>query len=241
MSTQSVFQTERNKSKIDSKRLTEIIFGIPEVLQLYKEISKILDESQIVDFTYHEMSRQELMEFRIKETIKHKNKLVSKNFAEFKNYPYEVLSNNFLHELGFVGMLMTGPLVNLVASEEQKRAWQPSLDKGVWLACYAQTELGHGSDVANLGTVATFDQKTQEFVIHTPTVADMKWWPGDLGVFCTHAAVMAQLVVNGKNYGVQSFFMRIRDGETYQPLPGIEVGDIGPKLGYADKDNGYLR
>jgi acyl-CoA oxidase len=33
----------------------------------------------------------------------------------------------------------------------------------------------------------------------------------------------------------------IRDLDTHKPLPGIEVGDIGPKIGYANKDNGYLR
>jgi acyl-CoA oxidase len=27
--------------------------------------------------------------------------------------------------------------------------------------------------------------------------------------------------------------------ETHRPLPGIEVGDIGPKFGFAAKDNGY--
>lgn len=32
----------------------------------------------------------------------------------------------------------------------------------------------------------------------------------------------------------------IRDMETHKPLPGVTVGDIGPKLGYATKDNGYL-
>lgn len=25
-----------------------------------------------------------------------------------------------------------------------------------------------------------------------------------------------------------------------QPLPGVEVGDIGPKIGFHSKDNGYL-
>jgi acyl-CoA oxidase len=29
--------------------------------------------------------------------------------------------------------------------------------------------------------------------------------------------------------------------KTHLPMPGIEVGDIGPKLGYNSKDNGYLR
>lgn len=25
-----------------------------------------------------------------------------------------------------------------------------------------------------------------------------------------------------------------------QPLPGVDVGDIGPKIGFHSKDNGYL-
>lgn len=34
--------------------------------------------------------------------------------------------------------------------------------------------------------------------------------------------------------------MPIRDPKTLETLPGIEVGDIGPKIGFATKDNGYL-
>ena len=32
----------------------------------------------------------------------------------------------------------------------------------------------------------------------------------------------------------------IRDLDNHRPLPGIEVGDIGPKYGFTAKDNGYL-
>ena len=35
--------------------------------------------------------------------------------------------------------------------------------------------------------------------------------------------------------------VQIRDLETHRALPGIEVGDIGPKYGFNGKDNGYLR
>ena len=31
----------------------------------------------------------------------------------------------------------------------------------------------------------------------------------------------------------------IRDLESHRTLPGIEVGDIGPKFGFDTKDNGY--
>lgn len=48
------------------------------------------------------------------------------------------------------------------------------------------------------------------------------------------------MIINGKNHGVQPFMLQMRDIETYETLPGIECGDIGPKFGYASKDNGYL-
>lgn len=31
----------------------------------------------------------------------------------------------------------------------------------------------------------------------------------------------------------------MRDPTTFKPLPGVEVGDIGPKHGFNTKDNGY--
>jgi acyl-CoA oxidase len=40
------------------------------------------------------------------------------------------------------------------------------------------TELAHGSNVAGLETTATFDERTDEFVIHTPHVGATKWWIG---------------------------------------------------------------
>ena len=48
----------------------------------------------------------------------------------------------------------------------------------------------------------------------------------------------AQLIIDNKRYGVQTFIVPIRDLETHTPLPGIVVGDIGPKYGYNTKDNG---
>ena len=57
--------------------------------------------------------------------------------------------------------------------------------------CYAQTEIGHGSNVQGLKTTATLDMNTDEFVIQTPSKDATKFWPGDLGVFATHAVVAA--------------------------------------------------
>lgn len=73
----------------------------------------------------------------------------------------------------------------------------------------------------------------------TPNIKAVKFWPGELGIYSTHALVFAQLIIKDKKYGVQPFVVRIRD-DNLKPMPGVEVGDIGPKIGYLAKDNGYL-
>lgn len=116
----------------------------------------------------------------------------------------------------------------------------PLINNLQFLGCYAQTELGHGSNVAGLETTATFDKDKDEFVIHTPTIRAVKFWPGSLGRVATHAVVMAKMIIDGKVYGVQPFMVPIRSRENHLPFPGLEIGDIGTKLGYNTVDNGYL-
>ena len=67
----------------------------------------------------------------------------------------------------------------------------------------------------------------------------MKWWSTGL-YSSTHAAVYAQMILNGKPMGVHVFMVQMR-GPDFKPLPGIEMGDIGSKLGDNDATIGYLR
>ena len=55
------------------------------------------------------------------------------------------------------------------------------------------------------------------------------------------AIVYAKTIVDGKKVGVYPFIVEIRDRKTRQLYDGVEVGDIGPKLGYNTKDNGFMR
>lgn len=76
-------------------------------------------------------------------------------------------------------------------SQEQVDYWMKRTMKFEIIGCYAQTELGHGSNIRGLETTATYDKSTQEFVIETPTLTSMKWWPGALGKVATHAVLYA--------------------------------------------------
>ena len=50
-----------------------------------------------------------------------------------------------------------------------------------------RTELGHGSNVRGIECQAFWDQKTQEFVLHSPTLTASKWWNGTMGRTANHA------------------------------------------------------
>ncbi|CAD8203711.1 unnamed protein product [Paramecium octaurelia] len=139
-----------------------------------------------------------------------------------------------------VSFAMTVPALRFLGTDEQFNLWGPKFLTMEIVAAYAQTEIGHGSDVQNLETTATYDPQSNDFVLHTPAVSAVKFWPGELGFLSNYALVYAKLIFNGKNKGVHPFMVQIRDNSTHKPLRGVTVGDIGPKLGYTTKDNGYL-
>jgi acyl-CoA oxidase len=66
------------------------------------------------------------------------------------------------------------PAIKGQGTEEQQKKWLPMAYKFQIIGCYAQTELGHGSNVQGLETTATFDPNTDEFIMHSPTLTSSK-------------------------------------------------------------------
>ena len=130
--------------------------------------------------------------------------------------------------------------LRLQASEEQRRLFLDEAERWKYIGCYAQTELGHGSNVRSLETTATWNGEDGTFVLHTPSLTASKWWIGSLGKAATHAIIMAQLLVNGQSRGPHPFMIPIRDLNTHETLPNVYIGDVGPKFGYNTMDTGCL-
>ncbi|KIK60024.1 hypothetical protein GYMLUDRAFT_44047 [Collybiopsis luxurians FD-317 M1] len=136
------------------------------------------------------------------------------------------------------------PVFLLQASPELLNRYAALIANRGIFGCYMQTELGHGSNVASLETTATYIPETKEFEIHSPTLTSSKWWIGALGKTATHGVVQAKLILpGGEDMGPHLFFIQLRSLETHKLLPGITVGDIGPKAfsAYAATDNGFAR
>ena len=125
-------------------------------------------------------------------------------------------------------------------SHEQHKQFLEKAEQWEYIGCYAQTELGHGSNVRGLETTATWHGEDSTFIIHSPTLTASKWWIGSLGKAATHAIVMAQLVIKEKTYGPHLFMIQVRDLDSHQTLPNIHIGDVGPKLGYNTMDTAYM-
>jgi acyl-CoA oxidase len=85
------------------------------------------------------------------------------------------------------------------------------------LGCYLQTELGHGTNVSQIETTASYIPESKEFDIHSPTLTSRKWWIGGLGKTATHGIVQTNLILpSGENVGLHLFLVPLRStGKLY--------------------------
>lgn len=143
----------------------------------------------------------------------------------------------FLH----VHIAMFIPSIQKFADDDQKRDWLPSATNFTVLGTYAQTELGHGSNVPAIETTADFDVDTDEWVLNTPSITATKWWVGGLAKSCTHCVLMARVRIRGKDYGIHPFMLQLRDMNNHQSLKGIVLNHLGQKYGYNGMDNGTMQ
>ena len=133
--------------------------------------------------------------------------------------------------------LFGGAVENL--GTERHHALIPRIIDLDLVGCFAMTEIGHGSNVQNLETTATYDPQTEEFVVHSPTHSATKDYIGNAARHASIAAVFAQLVTRGESHGVHCFLVPIRD-EHGEDMPGVTTADDHHKGGLRGVDNGRI-
>jgi len=154
---------------------------------------------------------------------------------------FETLGHGDLSTLVKFGVqfgLFGGSILNL-GTERHHRKLLPAVGTLELPGCFAMTETGHGSNVAELATTATYDPERDEIVVHTPGPEARKDYIGNAACHGRLATVFAQLEVGGHRHGVHAILVPIRD-ESGEPLPGVAIEDDGPKLGLQGVDNGRL-
>src|SRR4029078_7886353 len=94
---------------------------------------------------------------------------------------FETLAFGDLSVLVKVGVqfgLFGGAILQL-GTQRHHDAYLTDLITGKLMGCFAMTETGHGSNVQALGTTATYDPATQEFVIQTEAPAETNDYIGE--------------------------------------------------------------
>ncbi|HEY8627439.1 MAG TPA: acyl-CoA dehydrogenase family protein, partial [Gaiellaceae bacterium] len=121
-------------------------------------------------------------------------------------------------ELGSLGIKLAG-------TDEQKQRWLPKFASGEWLAAYALTEPGSGSDSAAM--ISTARRDGDEWVVNGGKR------------FITNAGVASAYVVFAKtdpqlgHGGISAFVVEAE-------APGFEVGRIEPKMGIKGSTTGEI-
>jgi alkylation response protein AidB-like acyl-CoA dehydrogenase len=123
-----------------------------------------------------------------------------------------------VQSLGSLGLELAG-------SDEQKERYLPKLASGEWLAAYALTEAGSGSDSAAMRTTARRDG--DEYVLN-----GSKRFITNAGVASVYT-VFAKTDPEAGHAGISAFVV---DADT----PGFEVVRLEPKLGISGSTTGEL-
>jgi acyl-CoA oxidase len=161
------------------------------------------------------------------------------NGANLAGFMELVLADPSLQIKSGVQWGLFGSAVYQLGTKKHHDRWLSDIIELRLPGAFAMTETGHGSDVAAIGTTATYDPETEEFVLHTPFRGAWKDYLGNAALHGKAATVFAQLITGGVNYGVHCFFVPLRDDDGAF-LPGIGGEDDGVKGGLNGIDNGRL-
>ena len=233
-----LLENERAKSSLNVDQLAEFMFTA-DVLQRQKKILDILQNEKVFNKSQNYFQGRVT---RIEASLAKAKRLRQLSVQHKWTAEEYQTANDLISEPTPYGLHASMFLVTLreQGTPEQHKLFLEKAENYEYIGCYAQTELGHGSNVRGLETTATWNPDDKTFILHSPHLTASKWWIGSLGKVANHAVVMAQLIVDGKRLGPHPFVVQIRDLKTHEPLENVHVGDIGPKFGYNTMDNGFL-
>ncbi|KAH8552923.1 acyl-CoA dehydrogenase/oxidase C-terminal [Umbelopsis sp. PMI_123] len=235
---------ERNKAAFDIRAMTYLLDGGKAATLVRERMMLELERDQVFRlYDFHDLTKEQLRERTMEKFRSLLHHLTNESVNTFRKR-MEVVSlidPGFWTRFGVHYGLFFGALQGS-ATPGQFSYWasKGAVSLNGMVGCFAMTEMGHGSNVAGVETTATFDEASDQFIVHSPTITSTKWWIGGAAHTATHAVVFAQLIVEGKRYGVKSFVVPLRDPNDYSLLPGINIGDIGKKMGRDGIDNGWI-
>ncbi|CAO3699925.1 unnamed protein product [Rhizopus microsporus] len=238
---------ERAAAEFNIEELAKFWAGGDEKYRLLQKAYEIIknDPELVVQppRNFLELSRDEMREFtmgqiyRVFHVVKDtKDKDLAYEIARATSMYSESFSMRF-----FVHEMLFRNVINMLGNKEQQDRYNDDISNYRIFGCFAMTELGHSSALREIETTATYDFATDEFILDTPTITGTKWWIGMAAQTATHAVVIAQTIIGGKNVGLNWFVVQLRNKHTGELEPNVQIGDIGEKVGHAGVDNGWIQ
>lgn len=163
--------------------------------------------------------------------------------GNMKNY-FSIMETLSYHDLSLVIKFgvqfgLWGMSVYFLGTEKHHKKYLKDIGSLALPGCFAMTETHHGSNVKGLQTTATYNHSDQTFTINTPTKNDQKEYIGNAAAHGQMATVFAKLIIDGKDYGVNTFIVPIRNADG-SAIDGVEIKDCGHKMGLNGVDNGTI-
>ena len=253
-------EAERARATFDTERVTNLIDGGADKTRRRRQLEALIARDPTGVFSNEDNPYLHRKERHVRALAKHVRLIELCRMHGIGSEPEAngevTLSPDFAHLLAGLAddpptalhWVMFVPNIRTLADDEQQAKWLPLCRDWKMIGCYAQTELGHGSNVRALETTATFVPESKggdrggSWIIDSPTLTASKFWPGTLGRTSNHAMVIARLIDGvGKDRGMHNFLVPLRSMEDHKLLPGVITGDIGPKIGLNNMDNGFAR
>jgi len=253
---------ERSRSTIDPNRITHVLDGSSERTERRRYLEQLIARDPTGIFSNDENIFLHRKDRHVRALAKHVRLIeLCRSIGLGSEVGGEVTRSEdwFSITAGVADDLPTAlhwvmflPNIITLCDEEQQKKWLPLCRDWRVIGCYAQTELGHGSNVRGLETTATFvregspqkggDVEGGSWVINSPTLTSTKFWPGTLGRTSNHAMVIARMIDGeGVDRGMHNFIVQTRSMDDHSLMPDVVCGDIGPKIGLNNMDNGFAR
>jgi acyl-CoA oxidase len=246
-SRQTTTASQSTETNFDIQAMTKLLDGKNEAI--IKRVKKV-----IADPEFKRIETGDLAEYREKVLAWCKH-LAAQGFGSMA-YPkqyggqddmigyFAVMETLSYHDLSLVVKFgvqfgLFGMSIYFLGTEKHHKKYLADIGKLTLPGCFAMTETGHGSNVKGILTTATYNHADKTFTIHTPTEIARKEYIGNAALHGQMATVFAKLIVDGKDFGVSAFVVRIRE-ENGKTSEGVTIKDCGRKMGLNGVDNGVI-
>ncbi|KAI6200235.1 Acyl-CoA oxidase dehydrogenase and Acyl-CoA oxidase domain containing protein [Aphelenchoides besseyi] len=166
---------ERRAAEFDIQELSTFIHGSSEVLKRRREILEFVESRAEfrdpipIEFMSREQRYEEQARKAVAMTELATDAIDGSDFFGEGMYYQTLIMGRDLHAMS-LHYVMFLPTIQNQTNEEQMDKWLGLVITRGILGTYAQTELGHGTNLSRLETTSTYDPKTEEFVLHSPTI-----------------------------------------------------------------------